>query len=195
MACEAGLYLAISTIGTRQKIGSGELERMYLLAEQWGARELRLLAPVATGSAVGCEAFMLRPEERQALCDFHIRHNRQRRGPAVASFAYLESPEVFGCGAGYHHLFIDAAGEVCPCDLTPLSFGDATQRPLHEIWEEMGQLFSRPRCRCLMGEVASRGCDWASAQQLPLPPEESRRLCAGTTMGQSLPEGYRRLLR
>jgi radical SAM protein with 4Fe4S-binding SPASM domain len=31
---------------------------------------------------------------------------------------------MFGCGAGFHHLFIDALGNVCPCDLTPLKLGN-----------------------------------------------------------------------
>jgi len=57
----AGLYTAVSTIGTRQRLAGGELDRMYDLAAGWGVREFRLLAPVATGGWAGCEAFMLSP--------------------------------------------------------------------------------------------------------------------------------------
>jgi MoaA/NifB/PqqE/SkfB family radical SAM enzyme len=59
LAKEAGLYTALSTVGAAGKIASGELERIYELAAEWGALELRVLAPVATGSAVGRAAFML----------------------------------------------------------------------------------------------------------------------------------------
>jgi len=59
----AGIYVAISTIGTREKIVSGELERMYDLARRWEVGELRVRAPVATGAAAGCTSFMLTTAE------------------------------------------------------------------------------------------------------------------------------------
>jgi len=190
-AClDAGIYTAISTVGTRKRIASGCLERMYELAAGWGVGEFRVLAPVATGAAAGCQAFMLSQQEQNALKDFHAHHNRRGDGPAVASFAYLESAEMFGCGAGYHHLFIDAAGEVCPCDLTPLSFGNVRQEELASIWQRMARWFSRPRCKCLMGELAGK---IPAGSSLPLPRQESELLCS-TIATTPLPEVYRRLL-
>ncbi len=193
-ACrEAGVYLAISTVSTHEKLASGELERLYALGQRWGAGEFRVLAPVATGAWTGCGSVMLSPEERRALADFHCRHNRHATGPAVASFAYLESDEVFGCGAGFHHLYIDAGGQVCPCDLTPLSFGDVTGERLIDIWKRMGALFPAPRRGCLMGDMAADLRD--HAKPLPLPPEVSTRLCGAHPARGPLPEGYRRLVR
>ncbi len=186
----AGVYAAISTIASRDKLIGGELERMHELGRQWGVGEFRVLAPVATGGWAGCEREMLSDDEMRTLADFHVRTNRSGRLPAVACFAYLESAELFGCGAGYHHLFIDAAGEVCPCDLTPLSMGNALARPLAKIWAAMGEVFDRPRRGCLMRELAGR-----ITGPLPLPPEASRRLCGGCRDRTArLPEGYRRLL-
>ena len=198
-ACrDAGLYLAVSTVATRQRIASGELQQMYDLAAEWGAREFRILAPVATGGWLGCGRQMLSPEETRTLVDFHVRHNRRRgllraqpRAPAVACFAYLESADLFGCGAGYHHLFIDATGEVCPCDLTPLSFGNVLREPLAGIWQRMGKWFGRPRCRCLMERLAGR---IPAGTPLPVPPEQSQRLVGLCPPDEPLPEGYRRLL-
>jgi len=193
-ACkQAGIYTAISTIGTREKIANGDLEAMYKLGNKWGGSEFRILAPVATGAWTGCGTAMLTPEELKALIDFHIEHNRQRQGPAIASFAYLESDELFGCGAGFHHLFIDANGWVCPCDLTPLSFGKVTEEPLLEIWKRMNQYFPLPRRGCLMGKLVGKLDDQPSI--LPLPREQSESLCADCLSNGPLPEGYRRLFK
>ena len=53
-ACgEAGIYTAISTIATHERLQSGELERMYQLGRSWGVSEFRILAPVATGGRSG----------------------------------------------------------------------------------------------------------------------------------------------
>jgi len=136
---------------------------------------------------------MLSAEERRALADFHSRHNRHDAGPAVASFAYLESDALFGCGAGFHHLYIDAGGQVCPCDLTPLSLGDVTAERLSDIWKRMGALFPVPRRGCLMGELAADLRDHAGP--LPLSPEVSARLCGAHPARGPLPEGYRRLVK
>lgn len=191
-ACrDAGLYTAVSTVATREKLAGGELERMVDLAAEWDVGEFRVLAPVATGAWLGCGAAMLSSEETAAAADFHVRHNRQSSGPAVASFAYLESPELFGCGAGYHHLFIDAAGNVCPCDLTPLSFGTVPDEPLAAIWTRMADCFPRPRRRCLMADLAAR---LPANAPLPLPPEQSAPLCPPPPFDAPLPEAYRRIL-
>jgi len=191
-ACRAaGIYAAVSTVGTREKLAGGELDRMYDLACEWGVGEFRLLAPVATGALAGCAAAMLSDDEMKALADFHVMHNRSPGGPVVASFAYLESPELFGCGAGYHHLFIDAAGEVCPCDLTPLSFGSVRAEPLADIWSRMGEHFARPRCGCLMGQLAQ---GIPADGPLPLPPEQSESICPRCSDADTLPGAYERLL-
>lgn len=190
-AQEQGLYTAISTVGTRERLFSEELQKLYDLACKWNVGEFRLLAPVATGGQAGCAAFMLSEQEYQALADFHIDHNRKQGGPAVASFAYLESNQMFGCGAGYHHLFIDATGEVNPCDLTPLSFGNAVEDPLAEIWQRMSDTFPHPRCGCLMSKLAEK----IGPEPLPLSPERSKELCPAPDKNTPLPEGYRRLLK
>jgi len=190
---EAGIYTAISTMATREKIADGQLERLYDLASQWSVGEFRILSPVATGGLAGRKAAMLTPSELQELYNFHVQHNRRRGGPAVACFAYLESEALFGCGAGFHHLFIDAAGEVCPCDLTPLSFGNVTAEPLAEIWRRMGRYFSQPRSGCLMQRLAE-DFDF-DALPLPLPRPRSEALCSTCLPDAQPPEGYRRLLK
>ncbi len=193
-ACrEAGIYLAVSTIGTRGRIADGTLARMYELAARWGAGEFRVLAPIATGGWVGRADAVLGPDDRKALMDFHVARNRDGDGPAVASFPYLESEALFGCGAGYHHLFIDAAGQVCPCDLTPLSFGDLTQEPLADIWQRMAKHFPLPRCHCLMGEIPPDVL--ADADVLPLSRERSEAICPMRRAEDPLPQGYRRLMK
>ncbi|HVP12399.1 MAG TPA: radical SAM protein [Phycisphaerae bacterium] len=198
---ESGVYTAVSTVGMRERVAAGELESIYELARRWGVGEFRVLAPVATGAWVRCGSQMLTPQESRALRDFHISHNRRREGPTVVCNAYLESDELFGCGAGFHHLFIDATGQVCPCDLTPLSFGDVTVEPLAEIWERMGTFFPLPRCGCLMGKVtrelsAAAAADVAAEfTRLPLPREKSEPLCPRRSVTDPLPEGYKRLLK
>jgi MoaA/NifB/PqqE/SkfB family radical SAM enzyme len=188
-----GVYTAVSTIGFGERIANGQIERMYELAARWGAGEFRLLTPVATGAMAGCAAGGLSPEHLAWLQAFHKRCNRRGRGPVVASFARLESPEMFGCGAGFHHLFIDSSGEVCPCDLTPLSFGNAAAEGVAAVWNRMGEHFPLPRCACLMKSL-SRPLD-PGVEHLPLPPDRSAAVCPKRSADDPLPGAYERLMK
>ena len=190
-AADAGLYVALSTVSTREKLRGGGLEALYRLAQAWGAQELRLVPPIATGAWAGEASVMLTADERADVVRFHREHNRRRDGPTVAALAFLESAEMFGCGAGYHHLFIDASGAVCPCDLTPLEFGRVSEEPLAAIWDRLAERFPRPRATCLMGEIAGR----IPPGPLPLPREASEALCPPCAADGPLPEIHRRLFR
>ena len=140
---EVGIYTAINTIGTRERINNGELDRIYNLAHSLEVGEMRLNFPTATGGWTGCTDKILKTEELKLLKEFQIKHNKKRSGSIVTSIAYLESEEMLGCFGGYNFLYIDSAGEVCPCDLIPFSFGNIKYKPLKEIWIQMEQKYNR----------------------------------------------------
>ena len=186
----AGLYTAISAVASRERLADGELQRLYDLARQWDVCEFRINSPIATGAMAGQADRMLTAEELAQLEAFTHAHNDSPDGPVVTALSVLESAGLFGCGAGHHHLFIDAAGNVCPCDLTPMSFGNVIDEPLTDIWERMGEHFALPRTECIMRTCASK---IQPGQQLPLPPEQTADQCPQRCDSEPLPEIYRRL--
>ena len=191
----AGLYTAISTIGSRDKLHNGTLERLAEFAAARGVHEFRILEPIPTGSYSGHDSQILTPDESQQIAEFHKQWNRTGTGPAIASFAHLESDAMFGCGAGFHHLFIDALGNVCPCDLTPLKLGNVLERPLTEIWIKMAQWFDLPRCGCLMKRLCSESGVWGKGTEFPLPQELSEDLCRRLQRGEKLPQVFANLFK
>ncbi len=193
LARDSGFYTCIATVGTRERLRSGKLERLAELGTALGVQEFRITEPVATGSFQGRTDEVLTPGERARLAEFHRQWNSRRRGPAVASFAYLESDEMMGCGAGYHHLFIDAVGNVCPCDLTPLSFGNLREEPLDAIWNRMGQWFDQPRCGCFANTVGEKLAEQGGRVQLPLHREAAEGICSACERTGELPAVYGKL--
>ena len=190
-ACRgAGIYTAMSTVATRERLQRGELEALWRLGAAWGVGELRVLSPVATGGWTGAAGNALDAEELATVRRFHVEHNRASDGPVVAAFAYLESNELYGCGAGFHHAYVDAAGNVSPCDLTPFSFGNVNDEPLTEIWQRMGERFPLPRCGCLMKEVAG---SLTAGQSLPVDLPKSRATIPAYDPVGPLPGCMRRL--
>jgi MoaA/NifB/PqqE/SkfB family radical SAM enzyme len=185
----ANIFTAIATIGTKEKIRTGELYKILKLSKEWNIDEIRLISPVATGRWEGRTDQILEHDEYEELRKFHITQNRTHKTPILTWLTYYETQELFGCLTGYRYVFIDASGEVCPCDQTPLSFGNVTKESLNNIWKKMEKSFPNPRLYCLMNDISSK----IDAEILPIPPEESVKLVPKINNNSPLPEIFKRL--
>jgi len=181
MASAAGLYPYIIAVATHEFLQPERFEAFMQFAAKCGALEVHLLEPSATGKLAGQSEVLLNHKERLQVLDFQHKVADREDLPILSSFLYVESPEAFGCGAGLTHMYIDGSGEVCPCNLVPLSFGNVTREPLVEILDRMGAHFCKPRNGCV-GKILSRH---VGDGPLPLSPEISARICA-----EHLPERH-----
>ena len=173
MARENGLYPYVVSVATREFLQRDRFLPFLRFAAAAGALEVHLLEPSATGRLAGQTDVLLTAAERQQLFAYQSEVAQRDDLPILSAFAYLESADAFGCGAGLTHLYIDGSGEVCPCNLVPLSFGNLTQQPLLQILERMGRHFCRPRTGCV-GRMLVRHFPGVS---LPARPEESETIC------------------
>ncbi len=173
MAAKAGLYPYIVAVATREFLQPERFEAFMKFAAGCGALEVHLLEPSATGKLAGHAEVLLSPRERRQILDYQREMANRNDMPILSSFAYIESRTAFGCGAGLTHLYIDGSGEVCPCNLVPLSFGNVTREPLLQILERMGAHFCKPRNVCV-GKILSRHCN---SDCLPLDPAASAAIC------------------
>jgi MoaA/NifB/PqqE/SkfB family radical SAM enzyme len=186
---DIGIYTGINTIATREKINNGELERIYDLACLLDVGELRLNFPISTGAWAGQTNHQLKTEELKLLKNIRKRLNIKRSGPIVTTLAEYESADFMGCNTGYQTLFIDSAGEVCPCDFTPLSFGNIKETHLKVVWKQMEEYFPRPRADCLMREI-SRNID---SNVFPIPPNASKKIIPKFNEKSPYPKIYKKL--
>lgn len=172
-AGQAGLYPYVVSVATREFLEPRRFMPFVRFARRIGALEVHMLEPSPTGKLTGRDEVMLRADERRMIFDYQEQVAGDEELPVLSSFAYLESPEAFGCGAGLTHLYIDGGGEVCPCNLVPLSFGNITRDPLAEILERMGRHFCRPRTICVGHLLAGK----VPQGRLPAPWEVSVEVC------------------
>lgn len=172
-ASEAGLYPYIVATATRDLIQPGYFMKFLEFAGRSGAREVHLLEPCPTGRLAGRYDIVLKAAERRLIADHQAEVARREDLPVLSTFVYLESPKAFGCGAGLTYLYIDGSGEVCPCNLIPLSFGNAVKEPLSAILERMGRYFVTPRTSCAGRALAKH----IPPGPMPVPCETSERLC------------------
>ena len=173
VARENGLYPYVVSVATRDFLQRPRFLPFLRFAASVGALEVHLLEPSATGRLAGQTQVLLSAAERQQLFDYQSEVARQDDLPILSAFAYLESADAFGCGAGLTHLYIDGSGEVCPCNLVPLSFGNVTQQPFPQILDRMGRHFGRPRTGCA-GRLLAKHFPGVN---LPACPEKSEAIC------------------
>jgi len=173
VAGESGLYPYVVSVATGSFLEPRHFESFLHFAGQCGAREVHLLEPSATGKLAGRTDLLLSVEQRRQILNFQQRVAADDDMPILSSYAYLESPEAFGCGAGLTHLYIDGSGEVCPCQLVPLSFGNITCEPLAGILDRMAHHFRTPRATCVGRLLANH----IAAEHWPTPPDVSEDVC------------------
>ncbi|MHC4093378.1 MAG: radical SAM/SPASM domain-containing protein, partial [Planctomycetota bacterium] len=173
VARENDLYSYCVAVATREFLQPDHFMSFMRLAGESGATEVHLLEPSATGNLAGRTDVRLTKPERRRIFDYQEQLAQDDELPILSSYAYLESPNAFGCGAGLTHLYVDGSGEVSPCQFVPLSFGNVVRESLAEILDRMGRHFRRPRTGCvgclLGGMVGDQG--------LPTPPDTSEKLC------------------
>ncbi|HBL22841.1 MAG TPA: hypothetical protein DDZ40_01840 [Deltaproteobacteria bacterium] len=155
-AADNGLYPYIVAVATRHLIHPDTFMRFIEFAGRARAREVHLLEPCPTGRLSGRSDVVLEAAERNLLMDYQKEVAVREDLPVLSTFVYLESAKAFGCGAGLTYLYIDGSGEVCPCNLVPLSFGNAVREPLTAILERMGRYFMKPRTSCAGHVLGSR---------------------------------------
>jgi MoaA/NifB/PqqE/SkfB family radical SAM enzyme/protein-L-isoaspartate O-methyltransferase len=182
-ARDAGLYPYVVTVVTRDLLPRDRFLPLLRFAAAAGALEVHVLEPSAAGKLAGQTDVLLTAAERRQLLAYQAEVAHDDCLPILSSFSYLESPEAFGCGAGQTHLYIDGGGEVCPCNLVPLSFGNLTHEPFRRILDRMGCHFCQPRTGCV-GRQLARHFPEAGP---PTTPERSEAICA-----QHLPRTHER---
>jgi len=173
MAGKAGLYPYIVAVATHESIRPERFEAFMRFARECGALEVHLIEPSATGKLAGRRDVLLSRDEKQRILGFQREAANREDLPILSTFLYVESAGAFGCGAGLTHLYIDGSGEVCPCNLVPLSFGNVTREPITRILDRMGEHFCKPRTCCVGKTLAGH----VSGDCLPLGAEASAKLC------------------
>ncbi|OGR04110.1 MAG: hypothetical protein A2284_09225 [Deltaproteobacteria bacterium RIFOXYA12_FULL_61_11] len=178
LARKLGFYVSVVCCVTRSTVANGDVFAVVDLAERLGGHSIQLneIRPVGRATESPSD-FALDGQTKEVLIDFYRRQNASRRPISIAMPWYNEEPDKFGCTAtAGQKLYIDARGNVLPCELLKLGFGNLTEEPLPLIWERMRRPCRHAVNRCVVHDVAPT---LASARELPLCRAESERLWPG----------------
>lgn len=155
---EKGILTGISTFATRQKLANGEIDAMMRLARDLNVMEVFLFDIIPTGKLSDKNSLLLEERDFEEIRRLRARYNVEPDFPRIihqtmlTSIAFPCTQE--GCPAGSAHMHIRANGDVCPCDFTPIAYGNIRNNPVKEIWQNIIQsdIYSKPSHKCRLSD-------------------------------------------
>lgn len=176
---KAGIYTLAQTVVLKEELDEEKLFKLFRLAKENGAHEVKILEPILSGKLLtekDLNKVLYNTEDRKKLIDIQHRANRKDNLPKITTFAYTESEEKYGCGAGTQHSYVSASGHLYPCDFVPMNFGCLREKGIKELWKEMNVLMGIPKIGCFAQKVNKEVYE-KSEGELPLCKEESVNIC------------------
>ena len=171
----AGLVVAVNSVLSEPEIRAGGLERLMELSRSLDADFVQLIHPKPAGNWLGRRENMQKDaaviEQVRAL---HRRYNGSGGGyPCLVSQVLEEAEDRLGCTAGgVDRFYLNAYGEVQPCEFLNISFGNLREEPLKVIMERMRSYFPEP-CSdwlcCTQGPEIDRLFREHKLERTPLP--------------------------
>jgi MoaA/NifB/PqqE/SkfB family radical SAM enzyme len=174
-AQKLGFYVSAVCCLTRSMIQSGDFSRVVDLAESLGAHSIQLneIRPVGAAFQANDPDLFLTPDDKNILIEFYTRMNQGPRPMAISMPWYLEEPYNLGCTAtSAQKVYVDARGNVQPCELLKISLGNITREPFSKIWQRFRKTCRFPVKDCIVWHYNSL---IAKATNLPLDPEVTQR--------------------
>ena len=175
---KAGVDVTFNSCITREDYFNGNFEKVMERAKNFGGTIIQFIKPKPAGGwlASGVEKFS--PDDlnyiRQKMIDYNTLEE-YRDYPFIAPMIIDEDQEHFGCTAGgTDRFYINAKGDVQPCEFLNISFGNIQQEKFEIIYERMRKVFETPGTCWLCEKYSARVAELLKENDLhilPLPPE------------------------
>ncbi len=157
-----GFYIYTCAVPSKKLLEEENFRGLIELNKDLGVNELQIIEPAPAGKIVSAN-LDFGEEEFVRIFQYMAEYNQHDNGIAISSFAHMESPEFFGCGAGRSHIYVDGTGEVCPCNMLPVSYGNVANEDLRAIIARMQSVFKHPYRVCLAHSLQDFFCEHCKA--------------------------------
>ncbi|MBN1699342.1 MAG: radical SAM protein [Spirochaetales bacterium] len=199
-AChKAGLAVAFNICLKAEAFYDGRFEAVIEKTKELGAAIVQLIKPKPAGAWLSGGAGDFTSEDLSRVKTLVKEYNNKRRYagyPAISAQVMEEDPGMFGCTAGgTDRFYINAKGDVQPCEFLNISFGNIGTEDFDAIYHRMRAVFRTPGecwlCEKYAGEI-SRLMKQNNLRSLPLDAGLSKELYAAWDRGN--PTGLYRVI-
>ncbi|WHH59479.1 radical SAM protein [Petroclostridium sp. X23] len=183
MCHDADIAVAFNTCLMREDFYNGTFEEIMDTAKDFHACMIQLIKPKPSGAWLEKEDILFDEKDIALVKEKVNKYNTQQefaRYPSISAQIIEEDAAVFGCTAGgIDRFYINAKGDVQPCEFLNISFGNIADQPFEMIYEKMRNVFSWGG-NCYLCEKYSKEIHHQYKENhlktLPLPPEISEKI-------------------
>ncbi|MBF0502683.1 MAG: radical SAM protein [Candidatus Riflebacteria bacterium] len=156
---EAGITVALNSCPTPELVGKKGIERIMDIAKEWECSYVQIIHGKSAGAWLGKQDEMIQARDKiRDLCRLHILYNSPNHlagHPSASVQVFEEAPHHFGCTAGgIDRFYLNANGEVQPCEFLNVSFGNVNTEDFKTIFARMRGFFRKPGTRWLCASEA-----------------------------------------
>lgn len=149
------IYVAVQLTARNDFINERDMDAYIKFCDKLGVYEIRITEPKPTGRLIKHREIVgafVEDKKSEFLKHCHEKYSNEKTLPKVIWTNYLEDKEFYGCGAGVRHMYIDAFGNLCPCDFLPISYGNIVSDGFDVVYNKMRMYFRHPRKICFVME-------------------------------------------
>lgn len=150
---KAGIYTAVSCVISKEMLHSEKIYEFINYVAELGVHEIRILEPKPCGRLLNSAFEDFTEQDKSRIRELQYEINTKKDLPKIMALAHINSLDNYGCNAGRTHLYINANGEVCPCDFSPISFGNILNESFEEIYKKMNKYFPKPSNGCIISSI------------------------------------------
>lgn len=198
---KAGIDVTFNSCITREDYYNGNFEKVMETAKNFGATIIQFIKPKPAGGWLesGVEKFSQDDLDliRKKMIDYNTLPE-YNDFPSIAAMIIDEDKDHFGCTAGgTDRFYINAKGDVQPCEFLNISFGNIAEENFEEIYKRMRKVFDVPGTCWLCEKHAARIAEILKDsvdKTLPLSPAQSGEIVANIEKGP-VPDFYDKVVK
>ncbi|MCB9076620.1 MAG: radical SAM protein [Anaerolineaceae bacterium] len=133
----AGMSVGLSCSISPESFAAGELDRLIELGKRIGIHEVLIFDTMPSGRYQHRTDLIDNTDWIEQMIDSLRPYNEDPSYPGVISFAYMTSHRSVGCSCGTSYFYVSPYGDIMSCDFNHAQFGNALDRPLYQIWDEL----------------------------------------------------------
>lgn len=144
----AGINTVINCCPSFEMIKDSGIEKIMGLAKDLSCSFVQFIHEKPAGAWFDRGNTLMDKQLLADLCNKHIIFNKKRKFkkyPSLSMQVFESSPMAFGCTAGgIERFYVNANGEVQPCEFLNISFGNVREEKFIDIYKRMRGRFKKP---------------------------------------------------